>query len=92
MSQQSFGGTRFRRRSNLRGRKREVKVPGTRDGSERHEPSGCAHDAESFIMIQDRAELELEELRDVPDKGENLSDTVVKSRNRREEVHGRLRD
>ena len=55
-------------------------------------PGGCAHDAQSFILTLDRVELELEDLGDIPDEGEDLSHTVLDGRHHCKEVHGSLRD
>jgi hypothetical protein len=55
-------------------------------------PGGCAHDPQPSILPLDRVELELEELGDVPDEGEDLSHTVVDGRHRREEIYDRPRD
>jgi hypothetical protein len=55
-------------------------------------PGGCANDAQPFILPLDRVELELEELGDVPDEGEDLPHTVVNGRHRGEEVDDSLRD
>jgi len=55
-------------------------------------PGGCAHNAQPSILPLDRAELELEELGDVSNEGEDLSHTVVDGSHRREEVHDSPRD
>ena len=55
-------------------------------------PSGCAHNAQPLILAQNRAELELEELGDVPDEGEDLSHSIVNGRHRCEEVDDSFRD
>lgn len=55
-------------------------------------PGGCAHDAQPFILPLDRAELELEELGDIPDERQNLSYAVVDGCHRGEEVDDSLRD
>jgi hypothetical protein len=72
--------------------RRKVEVPGTRDESGGHDPSGCAHDAQPLILPQNCAEFELEELGNVPYEGEDLSDTVVDGCHRRKEVHDSTRD
>lgn len=55
-------------------------------------PSSCAHDTQPLILPQNRAELELQELGDVPDEGDDLSDAVVNRRHRREEVYDSFRN
>jgi len=55
-------------------------------------PGGSAYDAQPFILPLDHVELELEELGDIPDEGEDLSHTVVDGRHRCEEIDDSLRD
>ena len=55
-------------------------------------PGGRAHDAQPSILPLDRVELELEELGDVPDEGEDLSHAVVDGRHRRDEIDDSVRD
>jgi len=79
------------KRNQIRSARREVKVPRTRDESGGHDPSRCADDTQPLILSQNRAELEFEELGDIPDEGEDFSDTVVDGRHRREEVYDGFR-
>lgn len=64
----------------------------TEKSHEGDKPGGCTNNAIAFVLTLDSIEFEIDKLRDITNKRQDLANPVIDQRKSREEVHDSTSD